>query len=90
MVYEDIHLVARTSLFARTSLEEFSAITLRSIAARRAEWILFGGTETFGATTAEAYERFILPRCQPFAGWEELKQRATAVTSAKTASTQLT
>lgn len=44
---------------------EFSVITSRYIAARRAEWIAAFGDEPLAATTNEVYQRIILPKCQP-------------------------
>ena len=51
--------------FAFREFPEFSAITVRYIAARRAEWITALGTETLGATTSEVCQRIILSPCQP-------------------------
>lgn len=57
--------------FSLTEFGEFSCAALRSIAARRTEWIAAFGTEQMPATTNEVYERIILPRCQPVASWAE-------------------
>jgi hypothetical protein len=51
--------------FALSEFTNFSAITARSIAVRRAEWVAAFGTALLAATTREAYRRIILPRCQP-------------------------
>jgi hypothetical protein len=51
--------------FSLTHFPEFSSAALRSIAARRTEWIAAFGMEQMPATTNEVYERIILPRCQP-------------------------
>lgn len=51
--------------FALVAFPEFSAIALRRIAARRAEWIAAFGARPMAATTSEVHERIILPRCQP-------------------------
>jgi hypothetical protein len=51
--------------FSVVQFEEFSAITCRLIATRRAEWIKAFGDERLAATTNEVYRRIILPRCQP-------------------------
>lgn len=57
--------------FSLTHFAEFSSAALRSIAARRTEWIAAFGTEQMPATTNEVYERIILPRCQPVTAWTE-------------------
>ncbi len=44
---------------------EASAIILDCIAARRAEWIMMCGTEHLAATTKEAFQQIIIPRCVP-------------------------
>ncbi len=46
--------------FSLEELTEFSTITSRSIAARRAEWIAAFGDQPMAATTNEVYERIIL------------------------------
>lgn len=51
--------------FSWTEFEDFAAITSRSIAARRAEWVAAFGAQPLAATTNEVYQRIILPRCQP-------------------------
>jgi hypothetical protein len=51
--------------FSLNEFAEFSAITSRYIAARRAEWIAAFGDQPLAATTNEVYQRIILPRCQP-------------------------
>jgi hypothetical protein len=51
--------------FALQEFAEFSALTTRYIAARRAEWIGAFGDQPLAATTNEVYERIILPQCQP-------------------------
>lgn len=51
--------------FSVREFAEFSAILVRSIAARRAEWIAAFGNESMAATTSEVHQRMILPRCQP-------------------------
>ncbi len=51
--------------FSLIEFADFSAITSRYIALRRAEWIAAFGDESMPATTNEVYERIILPRCQP-------------------------
>jgi hypothetical protein len=86
-VYEDVE-GKHEHPFSLAEFSEFSAITLRSIAARRAEWIRFGGTETLAATEAEAHQRIILPRCLPVVGWQA-SMPTEAATAAKAASTQL-
>jgi hypothetical protein len=43
----------------------FAEVVPAYIAARRAEWVANVGPEQFPATTREAYERAIKPRCQP-------------------------
>lgn len=55
--------------FSLTHYAEFSSAALRSIAARRTEWIAVFGDEQLPATTNEVHERIILPRCQPVAAW---------------------
>lgn len=55
----------QTHFFPLAEFAEFSEITLRSIAARRAEWIGAFGNQPLAATTNEVFERVILPRCQP-------------------------
>jgi hypothetical protein len=57
-------------LFSLNEFVDFSAITSRYIAARRAEWIAAFGDQTTAATTNEVYQRIILPRCEP-----EIEQR---------------
>jgi hypothetical protein len=76
--------------FSLDEFAEFSAITVRCIAARRAEWIGFWGTEMLAATTPEAYERIILPRCKPVAGWQLFQKPTETVSAAKPTSTQRT
>jgi hypothetical protein len=51
--------------FSVACYEEFAALALRCIAARRAEWREAFGADQAAATTREAHERFILPHCQP-------------------------
>jgi hypothetical protein len=51
--------------FSLDEFADFSAATLRYIAARRSEWIGAFGDEPMAATTNEVYQRIILPRCQP-------------------------
>ncbi len=51
--------------FSLSEFAEFSAITRRCIAARRAEWIAGFGDQVLAAATNEVYQRIILPRCQP-------------------------
>lgn len=51
--------------FSLHEFAEFSAITSRSIAARRTEWIAAFGDDPMAARTNEVYQRIILPRCQP-------------------------
>lgn len=60
-----------THPFALSRYAEFSSAALRSIAARRAEWIAAFGAEQLPATTNEVYQRIILPRCQPVTAWTE-------------------
>lgn len=60
--------------FSLTQYAEFSSATLRSIAARRTEWIAAFGMEQMAATTNQVYERIILPRCQPVEAWTEKNQ----------------
>jgi hypothetical protein len=60
--------------FSLAHYTEFSSAALRSIAARRTEWIAAFGTEQMTATTNQVYKRIILPRCQPVAGWTEKNQ----------------
>lgn len=60
-----------THPFSRANYAEFSSVALRSIAARRAEWMAAFRIEQMAATTNQVYERFILPRCQPVAAWTE-------------------
>ncbi len=62
--------------FSLAHYAEFSSAALRSIAARRAEWIAAFGTEQMAATTNQVYERIILPRCQPVAAWTEKNQKS--------------
>ncbi len=62
--------------FSLKQFAEFSDVTSRYIAARRAEWIAEFGDEPFPATTNEVYERVILPQCQP--GIEQPKAQALA------------
>jgi hypothetical protein len=52
-------------LFWLDEFAEFSAITSRYIAARRAEWIAAFGDQSIAATTNEVYQRIILPGCEP-------------------------
>ena len=59
--------------FALADYAEFSSAALRSIGARRAEWITAFGAEQMPATTNEVHERIILPRCRPVAAWTENK-----------------
>jgi hypothetical protein len=73
--------------FSIDEFTQFSAITMRCIAARRAEWIGFWGAETLAATTTEAHQRIILPRCEPVVSWPELRKPAETVSSAKSTST---
>jgi hypothetical protein len=54
--------------FSLNEFTEFSAITSRYVAARRAEWVAAFGDEPMAATTNEVYRRIILPRCQPGIG----------------------
>ena len=51
--------------FSLNEFAVFSAISLGCIAPRREEWRTTFGNETLAATTNEAHERIILPRCQP-------------------------
>lgn len=64
---EDVHP------FSLAEYAEFASVALRSITARRAEWMAAFGAEQIPATTNEVYERFILPRCKPVAAWTETK-----------------
>jgi hypothetical protein len=54
--------------FSLGEIAEFSAAVSQYIAARRAEWVVNFGTETLAATTSVAFQRIILPRCQPGVG----------------------
>lgn len=60
--------------FSLSRYAEFSSAALRSIAARRMEWITAFGAEQMAATTNQVYERFILPRCQSVVAWTEKNQ----------------
>jgi hypothetical protein len=51
--------------FLLAEFEEFAAAASTYIATRRAEWAAAFGDESLAATTSEAYERIILPRCLP-------------------------
>jgi hypothetical protein len=51
--------------FSLNEFEEFSAIVLGYIAARRAEWIAAFGDKPMGVSTNEVHRRLILPQCQP-------------------------
>jgi hypothetical protein len=51
--------------FSSREFTEFSAMTGRCIAARRAEWVAAFGTAPLAATTPKVYQKIILPRCQP-------------------------
>jgi hypothetical protein len=57
--------------FSLANYAEFSSAALRSIAARRTEWIAAFGDEQMPATMNDVYERVILPRCQPVSAWTE-------------------
>jgi len=50
--------------FSLNQMSEFSALALRCIAARRAEWIAAFGGEQRRATTNEVHAWTIWPRCQ--------------------------
>jgi len=63
-ICEDV-LPEHAPAFSLGRYEEFSALTLGYIAAKRAEWIATFGTEQAGATTNEVFERFVLLQCQP-------------------------
>jgi hypothetical protein len=54
--------------FSLKEFATFSAITERSIAVRRAEWIAAFGSAPLAATTNEVHQQLILPRCQPGIG----------------------
>jgi hypothetical protein len=58
----------RNGSFDSFALAEFSAVTARYIAARRAEWIAAFGDQLRAAATNEVCQRIILPRCQPVTG----------------------
>ncbi len=45
--------------------DHFSAAVLSDIARERRLWIGMFGPETLAASTAEVFERIILPRCEP-------------------------
>jgi hypothetical protein len=51
--------------FSADRFPEFADVLSRCVAARRAEWVANFGPEQFPARTQEAYQRFILPRCEP-------------------------
>jgi hypothetical protein len=54
-----------SGFFSSREFSEFSAITARYIAGRRAEWGAAFGTASLAATTNEVYQSVILPRCRP-------------------------
>jgi hypothetical protein len=54
--------------FSLGEFAELSAAVAHYIAARRAEWVANFGTETLAATTSTAFQRIILPRCEPGIG----------------------
>jgi hypothetical protein len=60
--------------FSLTEFAEFSTVALRSIAARRMEWIAAFGAEQMSATMNEVYKQIVLPQCQPLASWTVKKQ----------------
>jgi hypothetical protein len=53
--------------FSLANFADFSSASLRAISGRREEWIAAFGNEQMPATTNEAHQRIILPRCQPVA-----------------------
>jgi len=57
-----------TQGFSIVKFSELSNVASRSISARRSEWVENFGPAQACATTAEAFERFILPRCVPVVG----------------------
>ncbi len=56
---------AHARSFTLAEFPAFMTITMRYIAARRAEWITAFGDQPMAATTNEVYQRIILPHCQP-------------------------
>ena len=55
----------QTQTFGPDRAEQLGEAASGLIAARRSEWARAFGAETLGATTAQAHERFILPKCRP-------------------------
>lgn len=62
---------------------EFASALTTAIATRRAEWDTAFGTDRYPATTAEAYTRYIFPRCVP-ATTPAARSTATAAVPAPT------
>jgi len=69
-------------LTAEVESPEFAAALSARVAERRAEWDKMFGSARAAATTAEAFERYILPKCVPVAG-----PALTALTAAPPAPT---
>ncbi|MBI1832877.1 MAG: hypothetical protein HYR84_15670 [Planctomycetes bacterium] len=51
--------------FTLERFDEFTEACLRCISTRRREWKLAFGNQQLAATTAEAHQQIILPRCMP-------------------------
>lgn len=50
--------------FSADHFPEFADIVSGHVDARRAEWVAAFGPTPYPAKTHEAYERYILPRCE--------------------------
>ncbi len=61
----DAHDPNRSHIYGPDEFGEFEQATLRCIDCERRLWISMMGPDTAAATTAQAFERFILPRCEP-------------------------
>ena len=66
-ICDDTQWASNTS-FPAARFSEFAGAVTDAIAVRRAEWVAQFGGETFPATTAQVYEKFILPACVPVLG----------------------
>lgn len=66
-ICDDTRPASNTS-FPAARFPEFAQVVADAIAVRRAEWVAQFGGETFPATTAQVYAKFILPACVPVLG----------------------